>query len=111
MPGLDSSDYSFESVAFSPEQFFANGLKVGEPIERLMFALLDDAIRCYQTNVGVQRPQARRALVETEKWLFGLPGHLPFSIESVCEVLQIDTPRLQRALLKWRERKLAGRRF
>jgi hypothetical protein len=111
MPDLDTSDYSFESAAFSPEQFFANGLKAGEPIERLMFALLDDAIRCYQANVGVQRPQARRALVEREKWLFGRPAHVPFSIESVCEVLQIDAPRLQRALLKWRDRKLAGRRF
>jgi hypothetical protein len=97
MLDLDSSDYPFES-----------GLKVGDPIEHLMFAILDDAIRCYQTNVGVQRPLARRALAETEEWLFGLPGHVPFSIESVCDVLQIDAPRLQRALRQWRDRKPAG---
>ena len=61
MPDLDSSDYSFESAPFSPDQLLANGLKVREPIERLMFAILDDAIRCCQTNVGVPRPYARRA--------------------------------------------------
>jgi hypothetical protein len=103
MLDLDSSDYPFESAAFLPEPFFADLHKVGEPIERLMFAILEDAIRCYQTNVGVQRPQARRALAETEEWLFGLPGHVPFSIESVCEALQSDAPRLQRALLEWRD--------
>jgi hypothetical protein len=74
---LDSSDYPFESAALLPEQFFVDGQKVGEPIERLMFTIVDDAIRCYQTNVGVQWPHARRALAETEGWLFGLPGHSP----------------------------------
>ena len=107
MLDLDSSDYPSERAVFSLEKFSARRLKVGEPIEGLMLAILDDAIRCYQTNVGVQRPQARRALAETEEWLFGLPGHVPFSIERVCEVLQIDAPRLQRELRQWRDRKLA----
>jgi hypothetical protein len=77
MLDLDSSDYPFESAALLREQFFADRLNVGDPIERLMFAILDDAIRCYQTNVGVQRPQARGALAETEEWLFGLPVMSP----------------------------------
>jgi len=38
------------------EQFFADRRNVGDPIQRLMFAILDDAIRCYQTNVEVERP-------------------------------------------------------
>ena len=55
-----------------------------------MFAVLNDAIRYYQTNVGVGRPQARGLLAETKEWLFTLPGDAPFSFESICEVLQID---------------------
>ncbi len=61
MLDFDFSDYSFEYAAVLPEQLFADRHKCGEPVERLMFAVLNDAIRCYQTNVGVQRPH-RRAL-------------------------------------------------
>jgi hypothetical protein len=110
MLDFDSSDYRFECVAVLPAQFFADRHKFDEPIKRLMFAILNDAIRCYQTNVGVQRPHARLLLAETREWLFSLPGDAPFSFESICEVLQIDAPRLRRALLRWRDQKLAGRR-
>jgi hypothetical protein len=103
------SDYSFECAAVLPEQLFAGRHKLDAPIERLMFAVLNDAIRCYQTNVGVQRPHARRLLAETNEWLFRLPGHAPFSFVSICEVLQIDAPRLRRSLLRWSDQKLAGR--
>jgi hypothetical protein len=37
-----------------PEQFFADRDKFGEPVERLMFVVFNDAIRCFQGNVGVQ---------------------------------------------------------
>jgi hypothetical protein len=108
MLDFDLRDYSFECAAVLPEQFFADRHKFGEPIKRLMFAVLNDAIRCYQTNVGVQRPHAQRLLAETKEWLFRLSGDAPFSFESICEVLEIDAPRLQRALLRWCDLKLAG---
>jgi hypothetical protein len=101
MLDLDSSDCPFECAVILPEQFFPDRHKFDEPIGRLMFAVLNDAIRCYQqTNFGVQRPEARRLLVETKEWLFGLPNDAPFSFERICEVLQIDARRLQRALLR-----------
>ena len=109
MLDIDSSDHPFECAPVLPEQFFADRHKFGEPIERLMFAVLDDAIRCYQTNFGVQRLRARRSLAETKQWLFGLSNDAPFSFENICEVLQIDAPRVQRAILRWRDQKLAGR--
>jgi hypothetical protein len=57
MLGFDLSDYSLEYAAVLPEQF-ATRHKCGEPIERLIFAVPNDAIRCYQTNVGAQRLHA-----------------------------------------------------
>ena len=109
MLDLDLSDYSFEYAAILPEQCFADRHKCGEPIERLMFAVLNDAIRWYPTNVGMQRPHARRLFAETKEWLFRLPGDAPFSFESICEALQIDAPRLRLALLRWCDQKLTGR--
>jgi len=111
MLDIDSSDHPFECAAILPAQFFADRHKFGEPIERLMFAVLNDAIRCYQTNFGVQRLRARGSLVETKQWLFGLPYDAPFSFENICEVSQIDASRLRRALLRWCEEKLAGRQL
>ena len=110
MLDIDSSDHPFECAAVLPAQFFADRHKFGEPIERLMFAVLNDAIRCHQTNFGVQRLRARRSLAETKQWLFGLPNDAPFSFQDICEVLQIDAPRLRRALLRWCEEK-AGRQL
>jgi hypothetical protein len=84
MLDLDLSGYSFECGAVLPKQFFADRRKLGKPIERLMFAVLNDAIRCYQTNVGVRRPHAQCLLAETKEWLFSPPddappGDTPFS--------------------------------
>ncbi len=108
MLDFNVGDYSFECAAVLPEQFFADRHRCGEPIERLMAAVLNDAIRCYQTTIGTQRPHARRMFAEVKEWLFGLPDDAPFSFESICEVLQIDALRLRRALLRWRDQKLAG---
>ena len=66
MPDIDSSDRPFECAAALPAQFFSDRHKFDEPIGRLMFAVLNDAIRCYQTNFGAQRPHARRSLAETK---------------------------------------------
>ena len=109
MRDLDLNDHPFECAAVLPEQFFPERHKFDEPIERLMFAILNDAIRCYQNNIGEQHPHARHLFEETGEWLFGLPGNGPFSFESICELLEIDAPRLRRALRRWRDQKLAGR--
>ena len=109
MRDFDLNDHPFEFGAVLPEQFFPERNKFDDPIERLMFAILTDAIRCYQNNIGVQQPYARHLFAETREWLFRLPGNGPFSFENICELLEIDAPRLRRALRRWRDRKLSGR--
>jgi len=109
MRDFDSSDHPFDSATILPGQFFAGRRKFDEPIERLMFAVLEDAIRCYQNNIREPRPHARRVFAETKEWLFALPGNDPFSFEGICEILEIDAPQLRRALRRWRDRELAGR--
>ena len=109
MRDFDSNDHPFECAAILPKQFFPERHKFDEPIERLMFAILNDAIRRYQNSIGVQHPHARHLFRETEEWLFKLPGRDPFSFESICELLEIDAQRLRRALRRWRDQKKAGR--
>jgi len=108
MSDFDWNDASFEGTVVLPEQFSPDRRKYDGPIQRLMLAVLDDAIRCYQNNLAVPRPQARYLLAETKEWLFRMPSNGPFSFESVCEVLEIDARRLRRALLRWRDQKVAS---
>ena len=85
MLDFDLRDYSFECAAGLPEQFFADRHQFGEPIKRLMFAVLNDAICCYQTNVEVRRPHAQRLLAEAK---------------SGCSVCQVKPPSHLRAYAK-----------
>ena len=108
MSDFDWNDAPFQDTSILPEQFFTDRRKYDDPIQRLMFAVLDDAIRCYQNNLAVPRPQARYLLAEAKEWLFRVPSSGPFSFESICEVLDIDARRLRRALVRWRDQKVAA---
>jgi hypothetical protein len=68
MLDLDLSGYSIECGALLLKQFFADERKFGEPIERLMFAVLNDAIRCYQTKVEVLQIDATRLRRALLRW-------------------------------------------
>ena len=108
MSDFDWNDAPFEGTSVLPGQFFPDRSKYDDPIQRLMFAVLDDAIRCYQNNLAVQRPQACHVLAEAKEWLFRVSSSGPFSFESICEVLDIDARRLRRPLVRWRDQKVAA---
>jgi hypothetical protein len=107
MSDFDWNDAPFEGTSVLPEQFFMDRRKYDDPIQRLMFAVLDDVIRCYQNNLAVQRPRARYLLAEAKEWLFRVPSTGPFSFESIYDVLDIDARWLRRALVRWRDQKVA----
>lgn len=65
---------------------------------RLLAAVLEDAIACFQHHRFATRPSTRRLFEDAEAWLFGPDGE-PFSFESVCEVLAIDADWLRARLL------------
>ena len=79
-----------------------------EPIKALMMAVLEDAIRCFQNNVGAVSGPARHVRAEAEQWLCCSKGHGPFSFHTVCETLGIEPEYLRAGLLQWRREQLAG---
>lgn len=46
------NDAPFEDTAILPEQFFSDRRKYEDPIQRLMLAVLDDAIRLSEQSRG-----------------------------------------------------------
>lgn len=78
------------------------------PVKRLMMAVLEDALRCFQNNADAKSGPRKRLFVEAEQWLCGSGGDGPFSFDTICETLGIEPQFLRAGLRQWRNQQLAG---
>ena len=76
---------------------------------RLLYAVLQDAIECFQNGVGAEERRRLRLAQEAEQWLFADDTQWPFSFLNICLVLDLDPPYLRRKLLQWRTQQVAQR--
>ncbi|GBD27486.1 hypothetical protein HRbin30_02835 [bacterium HR30] len=92
-----------------PTQFYQRmrQQRVLEGERRLMLAILEDAVACFQKYAGATRPRSRRLFQEAEDWFFDTDSSWVFSFESICSVLNIDAQYFRRNLLRWKEELLA----
>jgi hypothetical protein len=91
----------FEPDFLVPVQFFdltrRRSMLDGET--RLVFAVLEDAIRCYVKTVNSARRCDREQYDEVQRWFHAEAGiHSPFSFEYVCDVLGIEPASLRSRL-------------
>ncbi|HKD67274.1 MAG TPA: hypothetical protein VKB84_10575 [Candidatus Binataceae bacterium] len=100
----------FENQNILPAQFFPSRPDNArmEPLKRLAFAVLLDAVHVFQSNFGALRTSRRREFNEAREWLLGAPGQGPFSFENVCYLVDIDPSQLRNWLLTWQANKRAG---
>lgn len=80
-----------------------------EPLRRLMAAILQDALRCFISNIHARRAQQAREFYEAKQWLFGSGAKGPFALENVCHILDLDPKQLRRELFDWRTHEIARR--
>lgn len=94
----------------TPEQYFDGRRDDGEirPVKRLMLAVLEDALRCFQNNANAKTGLRKRLFAEAEEWLCGSSGDGPFSFDTVCETLGIEPEFLRKGLVEWRAEQQAG---
>jgi hypothetical protein len=82
-----------------PSQYFAtvgsSGLS-GE--QRLMLAVLIDAINVLQSWKGTGSPRKRHNFAEAVQWVNTRGTHHPFSFDSVCDALELDRQVLRSRL-------------
>jgi hypothetical protein len=72
------------------------------PEEKLMFAVLTDAIECFQKYLGASSRRYRNLFAEAEAWINNQDGRAPFSFAHVCEVLNINPSYLRLGIMQWR---------
>jgi len=99
------------SDALTPEQYY-DGMRADDararPIKRLMLAVLEDAMRCYQTYASSRNTAHRRLFVDAERWLMDRKADGVFAFENVCETLGIEPSSLRTGLRRWRLQQLDG---
>jgi hypothetical protein len=99
----------FEPDTLVSVQYFENLRRktLLEPEKRLMLAVLEDAINCFQINVMAQSGRRKKLFNESEDWIMGRDDDWIFSFVSVCELLRFNPEYVRQGLLRWKEKKLA----
>ncbi len=100
----------FTPEVLTPEQYYDERRddSVMRPVKRLMMAVLEDALRCFQNNAVTRNGARKRLFSEAEEWLCNDDSDGPFSFNTVCETLGIEPRYLRSGLLRWREEQLSG---
>ncbi len=94
----------FEPDTLLPEQYFTLlGRKPLQGEKRLLLAMLEDAVHCFQTYLLAKKPHERRLFQEAEEWIVSTDGLWFFSFENICDVLGINPGRMREALKAWKE--------
>ena len=71
--------------------------------QRLMLALLADAINVYQQGVLSQNTRKRLLFIDAERWITAGPkSPHAFSFDTVCDALGIHAGLLRRRMLAWK---------
>ncbi len=80
-----------------------------EPEKRLVLAVLEDAIACFQKHLFARDGKRRGMFREAEEWIMAEGSDWLFSFESICEVLALEPQYVRQGLARWKERKLTER--
>src|SRR5580700_5833635 len=92
---------AFEPDFVVPVQFYdlirRNAFLDGET--RLVFAVLEDAVRTYLRKRSTRRRADHVEFAEVARWFEAKNGVVPFSFEYVCEVLELEPESFRRQLL------------
>lgn len=74
------------------------------PERRLLAAILRDAIDCYLRDCCAENRHKKSSFREAEAWFFSADDYDVFSLENVCDVLDINAGYIRRSLLDYQRK-------
>jgi len=95
----------FQPDTLLPDQFldtFRRKLHL-EPEKKLMLAILEDAVACFQKYLFAHDSKGKAQFRDTEDWVFQSDDSSVFSFDMVCETLGLDPNYLRRGLAQWKK--------
>ena len=80
-----------------------------EPEKRLMLAVLEDAIACFQKYIHARDGKGKTLFRDAVEWIEEENADWLFSFENVCETMGFDPQYVRDGLMRWKEAKLQAR--
>lgn len=99
----------FQPDTLLPDQFldtFRRKLHL-EPEKKLMLAILEDAVACFQKFLIARDSKGKAQFRDTEDWIFQRAEACVFSFDIVCETLGLDPNYLRRGLAQWKQQRVS----
>ena len=92
----------FQPDTLIPDQYLETFKRLThlQPEKRLMLALLNDGIACFQKYVTARDGRGKRIFKETEEWVLEEPNERVFCFDNVCETLGLDANYLRQGLMR-----------
>ena len=75
-----------------------------EPEKRLMLAILEDAVDCFQDNLSAESGKRKMLFDDAEQWIRANGGDWVFSFDHICEALGFNPAYVRQGLLRWQEK-------
>jgi len=71
--------------------------------ERVMLAVLENAVEHFQKYVLPRKPSGKQLFREAEEWFLDKDNEALFSFESICETLALNPDQIRKGLMGWKE--------
>jgi hypothetical protein len=97
----------FSPLAVLPSQFFIPSRAHHKGEVALMYAVLEDAVKCFARQFVEQRLRTKRLAEEAEEWFLANDERWPFSFVNVCAALELNPQYLRQGLEQWRQQQPA----
>lgn len=108
-PLEDELAFLFQPDTIIPAQYFETLRRKThlEPVKKLMLAILEDAIACFQNHASAREGKGRETFRDAEEWILEQHDGWLFSFENICEVLGFNPAYIRYGLTRWKENKLS----
>lgn len=100
----DRSGGLFEPDVLLPGQFFSFFRKEAgfDRERRLMLAVLEDAIDCFQKYAHTNDLRGRQLFLESYEWIMSADKRWLFSFENICQIVDMNPDYIRQGLSRWR---------
>ena len=92
-----------EPDILASQQYYDQETSARQPEITLMFAVLLDAVECFQKYALLDDEYATRLFRETENWILDNDREWLFSFINICDALTINPRYLRKGLLRWKQ--------
>ncbi len=111
-PAVEEKVFSlFQPDILIPGQFMATtkSKTQREPEQRLMLAVLEDAVWCFQNGLRAKDKRKQDLSREAEEWLMEENSQWLFSFNEICDLLGFEAEYIRKRLMRWKQESLSAR--